>query len=160
MKESLLNRFQKPDIWDAMCIFHPNMFPKSAKDKATFGTKKLAVLLNHFGEKRGSNTPHIDVDTTKQEWSFFRNHMFTIFEGAKGTEEPLSVASLSQKMITSEEVGKEFPNMFKLLVISRILPVSSVECERGFSTQNLIKTRLRCSLSKDMLEQLMRIDSH
>ena len=47
--------------------------------------------------------------------------------------------------------------MTKLLAISRILPVSSVECERGFSKQNLIKTRLRCSLSVEMLDKLMRI---
>ena len=39
-----------------------------------------------------------------------------------------------------------------------MLPVSSVECERGFSRQNLIKTKLWCRLSIDTLDDLMSID--
>ena len=60
-------------------------------------------------------------------------------------------------MISSEQFEAEFPNMIKLMAISRVLPVSSVECERGFSKQNLIKTRLRCSLSIELLDKLMRV---
>ena len=52
---------------------------------------------------------------------------------------------------------EQFPNIVHLIEISQILPVSSVECERGFSKQNLIKTKLRCSLNNDTLDQLMRV---
>lgn len=45
----------------------------------------------------------------------------------------------------------------KLMEITTVLPATSVECERGFSVQNLVKTRNRCSLSIDHLDQLMRI---
>ena len=47
--------------------------------------------------------------------------------------------------------------MTKLLAISRVLPISSVECKSGFSKQNLIKTQLRCSLTTENLEHLMHI---
>ena len=47
--------------------------------------------------------------------------------------------------------------MTKLMAISMVLPVSSVECERGFSKQNIIKTQLRCRLTIESLEQLMRV---
>ena len=36
-------------------------------------------------------------------------------------------------------------------------PVSTVECERGFSRQNLIKTKTRNCLKTVTLENLMRI---
>ena len=38
-----------------------------------------------------------------------------------------------------------------------ILPVSTVDCERGFSKQNLIKTDLRNSLKPESLSNLMMI---
>jgi len=38
-----------------------------------------------------------------------------------------------------------------------VIPVSTVDCERGFSRQNLIKTDLRNSLCPQNLENLMRI---
>ena len=37
------------------------------------------------------------------------------------------------------------------------LPMSSVNCERGFSVMKLIKTRLRNSLKQDTLEHVMMI---
>lgn len=38
-----------------------------------------------------------------------------------------------------------------------VAPVSTVECERGFSRQNLIKTCLRNSLAMPTFNNLMRI---
>jgi hypothetical protein len=35
----------------------------------------------------------------------------------------------------------DFPNIYKLYVLSKIMPVSNAMCERGFSIQNSIKTK-------------------
>ena len=51
----------------------------------------------------------------------------------------------------------QYPKMTKLMSISRVLPASSVECEINFSIQNLIKTRLRCSLCIEKFDQHMRV---
>ena len=155
--ESIHNRFPKLEIWDALSIFHPDTFPNSVKTKAKFGVEKLIVLVDHFGEKRGSNTPPVNPDDAKREWSLFKNHMFANLEGSSEDDGPVTVSSLAEDMLSSKQMLREFPNMTKLLAISRVLPVSSVECERGFSKQNLIKTRLRCSLTIESLERLMRI---
>ena len=40
----------------------------------------------------------------------------------------------------------QYPNITKLLTIAPTLPVSTVDCERGFSRHNLIKTQLRSRL--------------
>ncbi|KAK3098548.1 hypothetical protein FSP39_020539 [Pinctada imbricata] len=49
------------------------------------------------------------------------------------------------------------PNMAKLLKCCIVLPVSSAQCERGFSTQNRIKSRLRTTLNNASINDLMRI---
>ena len=125
--------------------------------KAKFGVEKLIVLVDHFGEKRGSNTHPVNPDDAKREWSLFKNHMFANAEGSSEDDGPVTVFSLAEDMLSSKQMLGEFPNMTKLLAISRVLPVSSVKCERGFSKQNLIKTRLRCSLTIESLQRLMRI---
>ena len=50
-----------------------------------------------------------------------------------------------------------FPNIIKLIQIIYCIPFSSVECERGFSRQNKIKTKNRNLLATDTLDMLMRI---
>ena len=50
-----------------------------------------------------------------------------------------------------------FPNILKLLDIIYSIPLSSVECEQGFSQQNLIKTDLRNKLTNDTLHMLMLV---
>ena len=50
-----------------------------------------------------------------------------------------------------------FPNIIKLIQIVYCIPFSSVECERGFSRQNKIKTKDRNSLATNTLDMLMRV---
>ncbi|XP_053400419.1 zinc finger protein 862-like [Mercenaria mercenaria] len=157
LRNSLIARFPKLDIWEAMSIFCPDTFPKSVKEKANFGLKKLTVLTDHFGRQRGSCAPPINANEAKREWPLFKNHMFALSEGNENAEDILTGASLAEKMIRSGRIREEFPQMIKLMTICRVLPVSSVECERGFSVQNLIKTRTRCSLNIELLDELMRI---
>lgn len=40
-----------------------------------------------------------------------------------------------------------------------MIPASSVDCERGFSAFNLIKTNLRAKLKGEHLESLLRISA-
>ena len=50
---------------------------------------------------------------------------------------------MAKQVLGSDDMQEQFPEILKLLSIALTLPVSSVGCERGFSKQNLIKTRLR-----------------
>lgn len=53
----------------------------------------------------------------------------------------------------------DFPLISKLCHISLCIPVSSVECERGFSLQNRIKVKFRTSLTPENLDTLMKLSS-
>ena len=46
---------------------------------------------------------------------------------------------------------RAFNNIYKAYKIMLTLPVSQVECERGFSKLKIIKNRLRSSMSNDHL---------
>ncbi len=155
LKDRLLARFPKLELWEAMSIFYPDTFPQSAKDKATFGNEKLARLADHFGGKKGSLDPPIDAEDAIREWPVFKNYMFSASHETGDTT--VSFGSITERLVASRDVVDQFPNMTKLIAICRVLPSSSVECERGFSTQNLIKTRLRCSLSIQALDHNMRL---
>lgn len=50
-----------------------------------------------------------------------------------------------------------FPNLIKLAKIALVFPIHTVDCERGFSAQNIIKTSLRSRLSSDHLQNIMFI---
>ena len=50
---------------------------------------------------------------------------------------------------------RKYPNMCVLAQIALLIPVSTVECERGFSAMKRIKTALRNLLGEEMLEALM-----
>ena len=50
-----------------------------------------------------------------------------------------------------------FLELIKLVAASLVIPVSNVDCERGFSTQNRIKNKLCNRLKTNRLNHLMRI---
>lgn len=50
-------------------------------------------------------------------------------------------------------------NNYSLCQIISVIPASSVDCERGFSALNLIKTNLRSRLRGEHLESLLRISA-
>ena len=51
----------------------------------------------------------------------------------------------------------DLPNMTALLKCCIVIPMTSVQCERGFSTQNRIKSKYRTSMKESTLVDLMRI---
>jgi hypothetical protein len=63
-----------------------------------------------------------------------------------------------EHLISSYVVGiSRYPHMTKLWQAVLVIPASTTSCERGFSTQNHIKTTLRCSLVLETLEAQMRV---
>ena len=88
-----------------------------------------------------------DINNCRQEWARFK----------------IIVNNLSSKDIDIvlplliQDYNDVFPNIIKLIQLVYCIPFSSVECERGFSRQNQIKTKNRNSLTTDTLDMLMHI---
>ena len=56
--------------------------------------------------------------------------------------------------------GDELPNLIKLAQIAMCLPLHTADCERTFSAQNLILTKLRNRLAPEVSDKLLRIRIH
>ena len=68
-----------------------------------------------------------------------------------------TIQTLYRQLLNSQDLSLQYPNIAKLLTIALTLPVSTVDCERGFSRHNLIKTRLRSRLLTKNVSTLMKI---
>ena len=64
---------------------------------------------------------------------------------------------MAKKLLDSEEAQEQFPQTLKLITLALTLPVSSVECKRRFSKQNLIKTKIRAKLKTENVSTLMKM---
>lgn len=51
----------------------------------------------------------------------------------------------------------KLPNLLCILKCVMVIPVTSVQCEHGFSTQNRIKNNFKTKLKNKLLDELMRI---
>ncbi|CAI7890296.1 unnamed protein product [Closterium sp. NIES-54] len=60
-------------------------------------------------------------------------------------------------MLRSEDWETSYPNMVRIWIALAVLPLSTVECERGFSRQNIIKSWLRGNLCNTRLTDLMSV---
>ena len=56
-----------------------------------------------------------------------------------------------------QEYKHVHPDFVQLALISLVIPVSSAPCERGFSVQNSIKTKLRNRLNPERLNRMMMV---
>ncbi|GJP50675.1 hypothetical protein CLOM_g9812 [Closterium sp. NIES-68] len=61
-------------------------------------------------------------------------------------------------MLKTRDWPKSYPNLMRLWQAMAVLPLSTVECERGFSRQNVIKFWMHTSLCDARLGDLMTIN--
>lgn len=52
---------------------------------------------------------------------------------------------------------KDFPNLVLLTALAHTQPIHTADCERAFSSQNLVSTALRNRLGTVTCDQLMRV---
>ena len=62
---------------------------------------------------------------------------------------------LSSLALQSSTVSVVYPNLSKLAQVFLVLPVSTADCERGFSTMKRIKSRLRSQMTNETLNHCM-----
>ena len=80
----------------------------------------------------------VEPASTKQELKIF-NSVVT----ANPELKKMSTRQLMSHLLKISELKLMFPNLTKLVAIGLLLPMSSVDCERGFSTLSRVKTDLR-----------------
>ncbi|CAI7819000.1 unnamed protein product [Closterium sp. NIES-54] len=67
------------------------------------------------------------------------------------------IAHRLKAMMATADWPRSYPNLVRLWVAVAVLPISTVECERGFSRQNIIKSWQRTGLHNAKLGDLMTL---
>ena len=86
----------------------------------------------------------------KAEWEGFK---FLIVQSNKQT----SMKEVLKLLVSDKTISRLYLQLGKLAAIALILPISTAECERAFSTMKRIKTALRNRLTTLNLDHLMQI---
>lgn len=103
----------------------------------------------------------VDAVQLRAEWSAALRHLIVMRDSdelklaAQGKS--VRTAQLLRAFLQQPSSQKEFPETCKLMSYALTLPISTVECERGYSLMNLIKTLLRNRLGQERLQDLMRV---
>lgn len=120
-------------------ILNPSRYP-SANQLTNYGTDQLSTLCTFYG-----NIIHRDRATAHflQFKHFVKSYSSLTFENFL--------------KILINDFNDQFPDFSMLAKFSLVIPVSSAPCERGFSVQNSIKTKVRNRLNPIRLNRLMFI---
>ncbi|CAI7782785.1 unnamed protein product [Closterium sp. NIES-53] len=125
-----------------------------------FAEKIVHELVSRLGDLEGMSRAKL---FTPDEWPLERINkrravkelrMFTSVVAASNKNERSFNAGLAA-MLKTPDWRDNYPNLVQLWVAVAVLPLSTVECERGFSRQNIIKSWQRGSLKNARLGDLM-----
>ena len=89
-------------------------------------------------------------DTLKAEWITLKHVLVKDFH---------TTVEVMQTLASDDTLSSLDPSFSKLSSVALILPVSTADCERGFSTLKRIKTVPRNRLKTQTLDMLIRISS-
>ena len=144
----LQNRFPDVDYLDAFSIFDPQKLlsasPSDGDELTVYGQEKLEHLKNAYG---GGGNPDIDC---AGEWESLKRLFANNFSDR-------SMRQMTSLLSTDTSLQDMYPNLSKLASIAALVPVSTAECERSFSTMNRVKTKLRNRMRTSTLDSLIRI---
>jgi hypothetical protein len=137
--ENLKNRFVDVGMLEILSIFNPNVILSNVSCVSVFGKEKVLEVATQFG---------LDPVKLASEYQTYKRLVVGSYKG-------LNIQEICLKL-TKDHLSM-LPTVCECLKICCVIPVSSVACERGFSTQNRIKSRLRTNLNNKTLNNLMRI---
>jgi hypothetical protein len=147
LRDEIIRRFPPVALLGSLGrLFSPDSLPPASlppQEIATHGSKDLDVVLNHWGSI-------VNVEFARLQWPTAAMFLSRLTPRPKSMQDVLA---------TLLEPGRAaiLPDIQRIAIAALALPVTSVECERGFSTLNLIKTKLRNRLNTDTLCALIRI---
>ena len=136
-----------PDVveLEAFSVLDPSKLPQeSAEGYTTYGNDHLDLLCSRYGSVDKAD---ISIEELRSEWVALKQLLSQKYREMECKE--FLIWMSSDGILT-------FPNFALLATIALIIPVSTAECERCFSSMKRIKTTLRNRMETATLDQLMR----
>lgn len=108
-----------------------------------YGVNDIDIICQHFCKS-------VKPDTLKREWMTLKHTLVQDFT---------SSTEVMQKLASDETLSLLYPTFSKLSAVALVLPISTADCEHGFSTIKRIKTVPRNRLKTETLDKLVHISS-
>jgi len=141
VRDQLNAQFPSSKIVSAMSIlFDPSAI---ASDNKEFGRHELKIIVDHY---------KMDLLDLETEWIVWKKSLV----GKKDS----SIESIITNLLNAPKVVEFFPLLSQIAKTLFCIPLTSVDCERGFSCMNRIMTSARNRMSVNTLDALMRISLH
>lgn len=125
------------------------IWPK--ENLTSFGDSQINELLQHFRLVLTENG--CDIYEAQNEWDVLKNTAYQI----QINNPKASYLDTWKKLFCNEGLRKECENILHLIEILLITPFTNAKVERVFSRMARVKTDWRNRLSRDRLDNLMRI---
>lgn len=120
-----------------------------------YGNEKLEVLIEHYGKdqetQNGVFATVIDGPACRREWNIAKRLVLQ-------QKYPHDKMSLLWKIMYQNHKDV-IPNLIVLAELALILPIHTADCERGFSNQNLIKSKSRNRIGDAALNRLILLST-
>lgn len=123
-----------------------------SQDLLCYGKGQVDFLCRHFGQDRSGHKALISEVHFREEWLMVK-HVLTGYQGVR-------MSSSLSSLLAKDNFSSDYPNVSKFFTICLLSAVSSVDCERGFSRYNLIKTNIRNRLKVSSVNTIVKICLH
>ena len=148
--DNLKDRFADSALLSALItLFHSSKAAASMQSPTScfeeYGDGAVNVIAAHF-------IATVNKVKLQLEWMGFKHILVTEFLEVSPHEVMAAVSS-------EDSFSSLYPSISRLASIALTLPVSTADCERGFSTMNRIKTNPRNRLKTTNLDLLIRLSS-
>ena len=167
---SLRVRFPNSDLVGACQILSPRAyvgFYANNTAMEAFGSDKMEMLIAHHGVVRTSRRiggqvkrhgATIKADKARVQFGFYKTFVKQRLQVHFSTDADDELLAFPTWFKTyGKQVKLDYSEVYKLMEIALVLPMTSVDCERGFSDMNNIKNAKRSKLGDDVLGGLIRI---
>ena len=122
-------------------VFNPKRYP-SRENILAYANDHLNTLCDHYSDL-------INVQRCQGQFLQFKHFVLS------HTQDYGEFDSFTKLLLT--DYNDVYPDLVILASIAVVIPVSSAPCERGFSQQNILKSKLRNRLNPDRLDRLLMI---
>ncbi|CAI7800120.1 unnamed protein product [Closterium sp. NIES-53] len=133
-------------------LFSQSAYPSTRARREVRLPQWLQGLRDLFKREPG------DPDTLPSiHWGKAKKELWSFTSILATHHKDLSFHDSLKHMLSSDDWSTAYPNLVWLWIAVAVLPLSTVECERGFSWQNVIKSWMRSNLCDATLGELMTV---
>ncbi|MCO5547158.1 hypothetical protein L7F22_000601 [Adiantum nelumboides] len=152
--DNLLERFPDKDLVGCFKALAPCSFPKG-KQLKNYGVAEIESLASYYGSAKFLKNkeqvgPWVDMVQVKKEYQYFKLQAPFEWEDRSLRDTWVSIAR-------NPTTRAKYPMLLILAHLSMLQCASTASCKRGFSIQNIIKSKLRKALTTRSMDALMQI---